>query len=237
MDFLRSGDSALFVRTGNNTETELSASNKTLADLIIDAGSAGIIESVSSYTGVMVYFDPLVTSYDAVRSIARTAAGNLKEQKVSSDSPGLIIPVAYGGDYGPDLQYVADHCSLTRSEVASIHSSGKYTIHLLGFTPGFPYMGGMDPGLSTPRKKEPAINIQAGSVGIAGDQTGIYPVDSPGGWQIIGRTPLILFDQDRDPAFLLKAGMRVRFRSVDNYEFWHICELINNDEYEPETFG
>lgn len=235
MKTARSGDSALFIRTGNEIRSELSLFNKSLADEIIRLAPGGVIECVPSYTGVMVYYDPLIISYEDMSSFALS----IKTDKVRADefvSGGIIIPVAYGGEYGPDISHVAEKNRLTPGEVALIHTTGIYTVHMLGFTPGFPYLGGMDTRLSTPRKKEPALHIEAGSVGIADDQTGIYPVDSPGGWQIIGRTPLILFDPERRPECLLQAGSRVKFRAVDNYEFWYICELIENGEYVADRF-
>lgn len=236
MKFFRSGDSALFIQTGNTIDIGLSENNRFFADTISANCVRGIIEAVSSYTGIMVYFDPLITSHEEVVAHAERAFDQVREKGLPGICSGLVIPVAYGGEYGPDLRTVAENASISMSEAAALHSTGTYTIHLLGFTPGFPYMGGMDQRLSTPRKREPSVHVPAGSVGIAGEQTGIYPVDSPGGWQIIGRTPLMIYDPHRDPVFLLTAGMKVRFRAVDNFEFWSICEMINNGEYEPETF-
>ncbi|MBE0675780.1 MAG: 5-oxoprolinase subunit PxpB, partial [Bacteroidales bacterium] len=183
----------------------------------------------------MVYFDPLIADYDFIAAtIENLARGDEAVQEV--DPGGIVVPVAYGGEYGPDISHVADLHNITAGDVARIHSAPVYMVHMLGFTPGFPYLGGMDTAISAPRKSEPALHIEAGSVGIAGDQTGIYPVESPGGWQIIGRTPLVLFDPHRQPEFLFSAGMKVRFKPVDNYEFWSACEMISNGEYEYERF-
>lgn len=233
MKIYRVGDSSLFVNTGETISTVLSSYNRGLIGKLTDMRLPGVTEFVASYTGIMIYFDPLLISYGEISAIVE---GLRIENAVLSDEEvtGIVVPVAYGGEYGPDLGHVADLNNLSPGEVAAIHSSSDYTVHMLGFTPGFAYLGGMDTRISALRKAEPAIRIEPGSVGIAGDQTGIYPVESPGGWQIIGRTPLVIFDHKRKPAFLFRAGMQVRFRAVDNYEFWHICEEITSGEYTIE---
>jgi KipI family sensor histidine kinase inhibitor len=235
MKLYRAGDSSLFVNTGENISTEISIYNRWLIGRLTEMNLKGVTEFVSSYTGVMIYFDPLLIQPDDISSIIESLASG-SAVICDEEAEGIVVPVAYGGEYGQDIDHVAELNMLGRSEVAAIHSSVDYTVHMLGFTPGFAYLGGMDRRISTPRKAEPAIRIEAGSVGIAGDQTGIYPVESPGGWQIVGRTPLILFDHKREPASLFRAGMKVRFRAVDNYEFWHICEEITSGEYKIEKF-
>jgi inhibitor of KinA len=235
MKIYQAGDSSLFVNTGENISTELSSFNRRLIGKLTDMQLPGVTEYVASYTGIMIYYDPQMIGYGEISSIVG-AIGPENSQLTDEEASGIVVPVAYGGEYGPDLGYVAELNKLSPGEVAAIHSSADYTVHMLGFTPGFAYLGGMDTRISALRKAEPAIRIEAGSVGIAGDQTGIYPVESPGGWQIIGRTPLILFDHRREPAFLFRAGMKVRFRAVDNYEFWHICEEITSGEYTIEKF-
>lgn len=235
MKFARAGDSAVFVSTGDSISSDLSSMNRKIIDDLKKTQFRGIKEFFSSYTGFMVCYDPLVTGYDEVVSLIM---GIKESGKAPAEvkTGGITIPVAYGGEYGPDLLNVAEYHGLTPGEVANIHSSGEYIVHMLGFTPGFPYLGGMNTSISTPRKLKPSLHVEAGSVGIAEEQTGIYPVESPGGWQIIGRTPVVLFDIDRKPEFLLKPGMRIRFKSVDNYEFWFICELITHGEYHIERF-
>jgi inhibitor of KinA len=131
-------------------------------------------------------------------------------------APRLVeIPVCYGGVYGPDLEAVARHTGLPPQELIRRHAAGSYRVYMLGFAPGFAYLGGMDEQLATPRKAEPRTAIPAGSVGIAGGQTGVYPLETPGGWQLIGRTPLPLFDAQRNPPSLLQMGNRVRFVPID----------------------
>jgi KipI family sensor histidine kinase inhibitor len=165
-----------------------------------------------------VYYDPAKLSY---RRLERELAK--RSRSLSSAAPRcgrtIEIPVRYGGDYGEDLSYVARYCGLSEAEVIARHSGRDYRIYMLGFLPGFAYLGGMDPSLATPRLDTPRKAIPAGSVGIGGEQTGIYPLTSPGGWRLIGRTPLKPYDPRREPPILYRAGDFVRFRSVDNDEF------------------
>jgi KipI family sensor histidine kinase inhibitor len=145
------------------------------------------------------------------------------------------IPVLYGGDGGPDLDHVADHNSLTVDEVVSIHSRPQYLVYMLGFSPGFPYLGGMDERIETPRLDTPRTIIPAGSVGIAEKQTGVYPTATPGGWQIIGLTPLNFFDPDADPPSLLEPGDLIRFVPIDQDEFDAIADEVKQSVYQTLT--
>lgn len=134
------------------------------------------------------------------------------------------IPVCYGGEYGPDLDALAEHARLSRDEVIGRHVAAGYTVAMLGFAPGFPYLLGLDPALHVPRRADPRTRVPAGSVAIGGAQTGIYPRELPGGWNLIGRTPLVLFDPDRDPPCLLAPGDRVRFCAISAEEFAALAE-------------
>ena len=148
----------------------------------------------------------------------------------------MEIPVCYGGEYGPDLDFVAKYNRLTPEEVVRLHTSAEYLIYMLGFTPGFSYMGGMDERIATPRLESPRVLIHAGSVGIAGKQTGLYPLDSPGGWQLIGRTPVRLYDAHRDNPILLDAGLHVKFVPIDEAEFKRIVQRIELGRYHCHTY-
>jgi KipI family sensor histidine kinase inhibitor len=146
------------------------------------------------------------------------------------------IPTLYGGEYGPDLESVAAHAGLTQARVVSLHSETDYLVYMMGFTPGFPYLGGLPEELFTPRLETPRARIPAGSVGIAEGQTGVYPVVSPGGWRLIGRTPLKLFDPERDPPSLVSAGDHVRFVPLAGEdEYKSILDLDESGEYEVES--
>ena len=143
----------------------------------------------------------------------------------------IQIPVLYGGEMGPDIQNVAEHNGKTVEEVIQIHTSEEYLIYMIGFIAGFPYLGGMSKEIATPRLKSPRVKIDGGSVGIAGEQTGVYPVDSPGGWQLIGRTPLKLYDAEREKPVLLEAGQYIKFKSVTPEEYDAILKAVEDGSY------
>ncbi len=173
------------------------------------AGIRGILNLHPAFASVLVDFDPRLHERDEIEALLRRQ--NL-EETASADRGRIIeIPVCYGGEFGPDLEDVARHAGLAPERVVELHSSAEYLVYFLGFSPGFPYLGGLPPELATPRLEAPRKRVPAGSVAIGGSQTGIYPVDSPGGWRIIGRTPLRLFDAGRTPPAFLSMGDRLRF--------------------------
>ena len=142
------------------------------------------------------------------------------------------IPVLYGGEYGPDLESIAEHAGLSEGEVIKIHSSQDYLIYMLGFLPGFCYLGGLDERIHTPRLANPRLKIRAGSVGIGGSQTGIYPLDSPGGWQLMGMTPVKTYDPEREVPILVEAGNYIRFVPVDEAEYKRIQAQVEDGSYQ-----
>jgi inhibitor of KinA len=168
-----------------------------------------------------VYFDPLRTDYSSLVSQLTSA---LEQQIAEPEVAGRLveIPVCYGGEHGPDLSAVAGFARVTESEVVALHTAATYQVFMLGFVPGFAYLGSVDRRIAAPRRTEPRVRVPAGSVGVAGEQTGIYPSETPGGWQLIGRTPLRPFDISREDPFLLRAGDRVRFRPIvpDQFDTW-----------------
>jgi KipI family sensor histidine kinase inhibitor len=169
----------------------------------------GVGEVLPGMNNLTLTFDPTVTAIDALMTRVADAWPRLSAAAVEGRT--VEIPVAYGGEHGPDLADVAAHTGLTPAEVVRRHSSADYVVYLLGFLPGFAFMGGLPPELATPRRAEPRTAVPARSVGIGGEQTGIYPLVSPGGWQLIGRTALELFDPAAEPPTLLRPGDRVRF--------------------------
>jgi len=196
----------------------------------------GLISTVPAYTTLTIFYDPVIvinnkslSGLDCFERVSNYLAElELKDhQSESSESSLVSIPVYYGGETGPDLSAVSNHTKLSPEEIINLHSSATYKVYMIGFTPGFAYLGGMPAQLATPRKATPANTISAGSVGIAGVQTGIYPLTSPGGWQIIGQTPLKLFDASRPKPSLIKAGDMVKFDSIGAEEFKH---LKNNSD-------
>jgi inhibitor of KinA len=205
----------------------------------------GLRETVPAYTSLAVIYDPLVVkaAHTLVGEFAFSRVENFLHQLLhkitdlstsdkhvngldpvavaglpSSNDP-IGIPVAYGGGYGPDLDFVAKHNRLTTDEVIFLHTEPVYTVYMIGFLPGFPYLGGMNKAIACPRKQTPGKLVASGSVGIGGEQTGVYPMQSPGGWQLIGRTPLPLFNASHDPPALLSAGATVKFVAISPNDF------------------
>ena len=183
----------------------------------------GFIETVPAYTTLTVFYDPslvlaannLAGDYAFTRVIGYlNKLAGVYRPIVSDDVEPVIIPVCYGGRFGPDIEEVATHNHISISQLIGLHTAPIYIVYMLGFMPGFPYLGGMDEKLETPRHHSPRKNVPAGSVGIAGKQTGIYPFTSPGGWQLIGRTPLKLFDAAAGSPTLLRPGARVKFEPM-----------------------
>lgn len=183
----------------------------------------GFFECVPAYTTLTVYYDPYVYLHkpDPLQEVSAFLWWHLRNSKtyqVPQVQP-IPIPVCYGGEFGPDLLEVAAYHNLSAEEVIALHSGGDYRVYMIGFTPGFPYIGGMSSQLASPRRSTPHLKIPAGSVGIGGKQTGIYPLESPGGWRIIGRTPVNLFNPYESPPVFLQGGNRVSFVPITPEEF------------------
>lgn len=223
------GDNAVMVIFGEKNERSIHQHVQKLADFLQDNPFDWMTAYIPAFTNITLFYEPIkimqendtTDPYSVVCKDLESVLGNL--QHVPQTPANTIdIPVCYGGAYGPDLEVIAKHNQLTREEVIRIHSQGDYLVYMIGFSPAFPYIGGMSDKINTPRKATPRISIPAGSVGIAGGQTGIYPLASPGGWQIIGRTPLKLFQPASEKPSLLKAGDRVRFTPISEmaYQKW-----------------
>lgn len=215
--FLPCGDRAVTVEWGSTIDERINRQVHAFARKVEALSHPAITEVVPTYRSATVHYRPEVLSYEELKQLLLSLTQGGPEE--AEELPVVEIPVCYGGEYGPDLLEVAQHCSLTPEEVIARHTAPTYRIYMLGFTPGFPYLGGMDPSIAAPRRKEPRIHIPAGSVGIAGEQTGVYPIVSPGGWQLIGRTPLRLFDPQREQPILLSAGAGIRFVPIDEETF------------------
>ena len=204
------GDSSLLVELGDEIDMAVNQRVHALAHLIEVSSINGIIETVPAYATLLVHYDPLVLSYIQIKNYLREKITQVEE--ISSRKPRqLEVPVRYGGEYGPDLEFVATHCGLRVEDVIRIHTEQIYTIFMMGFTPGFPYMGKLDNAIITPRLQTPRTRVPAGTVAIAGSQTGIYSIDSPGGWRLIGWTPLRLFSPESETPFLFSPGDEVKF--------------------------
>lgn len=217
------GDQALIVEFGDRVDPALSAHIAAVAQRLRDSHPIGVFDIVPAYTTLALHYDPAAVGAGTspYEALAETVGTWLKTQSVETSPAGRVIeiPVCYGGAFGEDLEALARSRGLSADEVIAIHSGSHYYVHMLGFVPGFAYLGGLDARLATPRRDTPRPRVPAGSVAIAGEQTAIYPLDTPGGWQIIGRTPLQLFKPDALPPSLLNAGDTVRFVPISAQEF------------------
>lgn len=213
------GDSAVQIVLGEAADEGTRRRVAAAAARLRAAELVGVTECVPGFTSITIHYDPVLVTRptSSARWLGRSLRRVLADLDGEPGGDGVVveIPVCYGGEFGPDLEGVAALHGLAAEEVVRMHAGGDYRVHLVGFIPGFPYLGGLDARLHSPRRDSPRTAVPAGSVGIGGGQTGIYPVESPGGWQVIGRTPLRLFDAHRERPALLRAGDRVRFRAVD----------------------
>jgi KipI family sensor histidine kinase inhibitor len=212
------GDAALVVEFEERIDPAVNARAIALAETVRAADIAGVRDVVPTYRSVAVYFDPLRTAGDALLARLEQEASRAAPAATGARAP-VRIPVCYGGAFGPDLAHVAQATGLAEGDVVARHCAATYRVFMLGFVPGFAYLGLVDPSIAAPRHSIPRTRVPAGSVGIAGRQTGIYPSETPGGWQIIGRTPVLPFDPRRAEPFLMKAGDAVRFEPIDRPAF------------------
>ena len=218
------GDSALLVRVAEDFDPEESLEAVLRATEALEAAAIpGIREFVPAYTTVAIFCDPPLNSFEAISAKVEDALRKASRRaRPGADANEIEVPVCYESEFALDLELVAEHTGLSAETVVARHSSAAYRVSCVGFTPGFPYLSGLPAELATPRRASPRTEIPAGAVAIGGTQTGIYPRKSPGGWNIIGRTPLRLFDVERDPPALFRAGDRVRFRRIARDEFEEI---------------
>jgi len=222
------GDSAVLINFGNIIDPDINQQVLSLHQALSTSRFKGFIESVPAYASLAVFYDALKISlhtnsspYSFVKNLLLTL---LAQNETANESVRSIIkiPVCYDVEFGIDLHYLAEYHQLSINEIIRLHTAIVYRVYMIGFMPGFAYMGSVDDRLATPRKDQPRINVPAGSVGITGSQTGIYPIDSPGGWQIVGKTPLQLFDTNQSTPCLLNAGDQVQFVSIDKNEFQQV---------------
>ena len=207
------GDSAVRVGLGERPSLELFRAIHAFCDRLGRARPAAVVEFVPALTTVTVYYRPHLANYARMcRDLAEIhqAPGDSAPQGAET----VVLPVCYGGDFGPDLEFVARRHGLAVEQVIERHAAQDYLVYMMGFTPGFPYLWGMPDSLATPRMHTPRLAVPAGSIGIGGSQTGVYSIQTPGGWRIIGHTPVRLFDAARDHPFLLAAGDWVRFEPI-----------------------
>ena len=216
--FRIAGDRGLLVEYGDTIDPAINQKVRSMAIVVKNNMPDGVIEIIPTYRSILLVYDPSVTTAPDLQETLAALEKDLAGIKIPS--PKLVeIPVCYGGDFGPDIEYVANSNNLTEEEVVLLHSEPEYLIYMVGFTPGFPFLGGLSEKLHTPRLKTPRTLVPEGSVGIANAQTGIYPIASPGGWQLIGRTPVKLFAPERDNPILYQAGDFLRFKPISLSEY------------------
>ena len=233
--FLTMGDSALTVELGQEISPEINAKVRALNAAITEKKIGGVVETLPTYCSVTVFYQPEIILYNEMKLRLEKLLGQL-EVVESSLAHVLELPVLYGGEMGLDMDFVAEHTGKTHDEIIALHSEPEYLIYMLGFTPGFTYLGGLNPELETPRLKTPRAQTPAGSVGIAAKQTGIYPTMSPGGWQLIGRTPVKLYDPHRAEPILPRAGDYIKFVPVTVSEYETIAEQVAKGTYECRRY-
>lgn len=228
---LTAGDTALLIEFGKEINPETNRKITALVQLMREQHIEGIVDVIPAFCSLLINYDPRVLSYEELKE--RMEHLLKMETKTEATRKRIFeIPVCYGGEYGPDIENIAEHAGLSADEVIKIHSSKDYLIYMLGFLPGFTYLGGLDERIHTPRLASPRLKIRAGSVGIGGSQTGIYPLDSPGGWQLMGMTPVRTYDPERQTPILVEAGDYIRFIPIDEEEFLRIQELVEKGEYQ-----
>ena len=211
------GDAAITIEFELRIDPAINTRVLTVADAVRRSNHGGVRDVVESYCAVTVEYDPVRTDVERVIRDLEAAAG--RERGGAADGREHTVPVCYGGDFGPDLAAVAAFAECSEARVIETHGAAVYRVYMLGFLPGFAYMGSVHERIAMPRRESPRLRVPAGSVGIAGRQTGVYPVLAPGGWQLIGRTPVKPFDLERSEPFLLTPGDRVRFEAVSESEY------------------
>lgn len=230
MDIKRYSENSVTVYLGDEISENTNKKLVHLKNELEKMKIAGVSEIVISYTSLIIYYDIFkTTGKDIENTLEKVDLDKLEAQ--SFEYKLVEIPVCYGGEYGPDLELFDDN-GLSPEEVIELHSDTEYLVYMLGFMPGFPYLGGLDEKLFKARLDNPRTSIPAGSVGIGGKQTGMYPFTSPGGWNLLGRTPIPLFDEKREPQILYEAGDRIIYKSIDEEEYEQLKEQVDNNDYE-----
>ncbi|MDX1476187.1 MAG: 5-oxoprolinase subunit PxpB [Saprospiraceae bacterium] len=231
------GTEALLVDFGHVISPAVNGLAISLARQVEQADLPGVRFCAPAYASVTVGFDPRVTTFDTLAQKVKSLVPLVSEVAGATERPTWRIPVCYHERYAPDLSDVLQHTGLEWEELIALHSGRSYRVYMLGFLPGFTYLGSVDARLVMPRKAQPRTRVPAGSVGIAGEQTGIYPVQAPGGWQLIGRTPVRTFDPESSEPFLIQPGDHVRFEPVAPSEFEALANAVVAGTYTLASDG
>jgi len=220
--FLLAGDRGLLVEFGASIDPEINQKVRQIFLSLEKMPIDGVTEIIPTYRSILIFYNLFQSDPEKLKKEILYRENKLDKWEIPPPET-TEIPVAYGNDLGPDLEFVAQHNNLTPEEVIRIHTTGTYLIYMLGFTPGFPFLGGLSEKIFTPRLENPRQLVPAGSVGIANNQTGIYSIDSPGGWRLIGKTPIKLYDPTGSPPILLRAGNYLKFKKISRKEFLEIA--------------
>lgn len=232
---LVAGEHGLVVEFGNEISPQMNGLVQQLSRRLSAVRVAGVIEVVPTYRSLTVYFDPFTIEREALSSLIKELLSGIKPQNKQTLPARVVrVPVCYGGVLGPDLEFVARYANVSLDEVIALHTGRPYLVYMLGFTPGFPYLGGMPEKIAVPRQEKPRANIPAGSVGIGGNQTGVYPIQSPGEWWLIGRTPLKAFDPGSSSPFFVSAGDYLHFYQISLQEYFDLRRQVRAGVYLPE---
>ena len=223
------GDSSILIEMTQEISPEINGKITSLMRMIKAQKVEGIVDMIPSFCALLINYDPRVLSYKEITKRI-TKLMNLEMRVIQSEKTIYEIPVCYGGEFGKDLPFIAANAGISEEEVIRIHSGRDYLIYMLGFMPGFPYLGGLDEKIHTPRLENPRLKIQAGSVGIGGAQTGIYPMDSPGGWQLLGQTPVPTYNPQTEQ-ILFEAGNYIRFKPITAKEYEEIRLAVAEGSY------
>ena len=228
------GDRGILIEFKNEISKETNEKVRGMQLAIDKVSPSGVTEVIPAYRSLLILYNPLERAKKELIAELKEIENNISQFDLKNPRT-IKIPTVYGGEYGLDLEFVAEHNNLSKKEVINIHKQDKYLVYMLGFTPGFAYLGGMADKIATPRLDNPREKIPRGSVGIAGSQTGIYPIDSPGGWRLIGRTPLDLFDPYREPPFLVRVGDYLKFERITGKEYLNLQQKIKSNNYIVES--
>jgi inhibitor of KinA len=228
------GDSAVRISFGDKINEGTNGRIREFINKLEKAKVSGVIEWVPGYTSVAIYYEPDRICYAALCKELEKI--HLSSEQFHQDRPVVFeIPVCYGGEMGPDLAYVAEFHGLSAQDIIKLHANREYLIYMMGFMPGFPYLGGLPDKIAVPRLENPRKSVLPGSVGIGGNQTGIYPADVPSGWRIIGVTPVKLFEPIKEEPFLLSAGNYIKFVPIDKEQFLKIKKM--GESYQVKTYA
>lgn len=232
--FLPCGDSAVTVCFSAEISEEANRLVTSLSNVLESGKISAVNDIIPAFSSLTVIYDPCEISYS---KLTRKLKEIIKHLNISSGTSSKLykIPVCYDGEFAPDMENVMHHTGLDREEIIKIHTGTDYLIYMLGFLPGFAYLGGLDKRIETPRLESPRVEIPSGSVGIGGAQTGIYPVSSPGGWQLIGKTPIKVYDAKREKPILYNAGDYIRFVRISTEEYKQIQAEVENGSYVVEV--